>query len=73
MLITWITWKGTPRYVMNTARVDNKAIFDGRWTVQDIDKKRVPKRTRRTAQGIPFHRLCRTCLICKRKFHGHLP
>jgi hypothetical protein len=23
------------------------------------------------AQGNPFHPLCRTCLICKRQFHGH--
>jgi hypothetical protein len=44
-------------------------IYDGRCTVQDIDKKRAKKKARRMAQGNPFHRLSPTCLICKRQFH----
>jgi hypothetical protein len=59
------------QHTIITSRVDNKAIYDGRCTVQDIDKKRAKKKARRLAQGNPFHPLCRTCLICKRQFHGH--
>ena len=58
-------------YPSTTSRLTKQVIYDGRASLQDLEKAKAKKKARRAAQDKPFHKLCRTCVVCKRQFRGH--